>query len=81
MTGITELAFRVCFLPAGVHPLELSKLLLGHLGAILVKHDGAPGGFPDFGNLFGGWLLILSNGIAYDHSTFSFPRELLFWRR
>ena len=59
LTGLTELAFRVCFLPAGVHPLELSKLLLGHLGAILVKHDGAPGGFPDFGNLFGGWLLIL----------------------
>jgi hypothetical protein len=63
-----------------MHPLELAKLLLGHLGAILVKHNGALGGFADFGNLFGDWLLMLGNGIAYDHSTFSFPRELLFWR-
>ena len=37
----TELALWACVLPAGMHPLELAKLFLGHLGAVLVKHDGA----------------------------------------
>ena len=55
-----------------VYPLELAKLLVGHLGAILVENDGALGGFTDFDNLFRGRLLILSYGIAYDHCTFSF---------
>lgn len=39
--GSTELSVGAGILPAGMHPLELLELLLGHFGAILVKYDGA----------------------------------------
>ena len=37
--GLTELSFRDRVLPAGMHPLEVPKLLVCHWGAVLVIDD------------------------------------------